>query len=149
MNMKRVISYFVIVGLVLIGAVFSDTDNVLAEDSSKKEIDAVYAAQSWLSLVDSGKYSQSWEESSDLLKNAINKQAWGQTVDAVRKPLGRVISRKADSKTYMKSLPGVPDGEYVVIEFHTSFENKKSSVETVTPKLEKDGIWRVSGYFIK
>jgi hypothetical protein len=45
-------------------------------------------------------------------------------------------------------LPGAPDGEYVVIQFESSFEKKKSAVETVTPMLEKDGKWRVSGYYI-
>jgi hypothetical protein len=31
----------------------------------------------------------------------------------------------------------------------TSFENKKAAVETVTPMMDKDGIRRVSGYYIK
>jgi hypothetical protein len=42
-----------------------------------------------------------------------------------------------------------PDGEYVVIQFEASFENKKSAIETVTPMLDKDGNWRVSGYYVK
>jgi len=46
-----------------------------------------------------------------------------------------------------KPLP--PDGEYVVIQFKTSFENKKAAIETITPMLDKDGKWKVSGYFIK
>jgi ribosomal protein S17E len=41
------------------------------------------------------------------------------------------------------------NGVYVVIEFESSFENKKSAVETVTPMMDKDGKWRVSGYYIK
>jgi hypothetical protein len=53
------------------------------------------------------------------------------------------------SASYQTSLPGAFDGEYVVIQFETSFENKKSAVETVTPMKDKDGRWRVSGYFIK
>jgi hypothetical protein len=36
----------------------------------------------------------------------------------------------------------------VVIQYDTSFANKKSAVETVTPLLDSDGQWRVSGYFI-
>jgi len=28
-------------------------------------------------------------------------------------------------------------------------ENKTSTVETITPMLDKDGQWRVSGYYIK
>jgi hypothetical protein len=35
------------------------------------------------------------------------------------------------------------------MEYDTSFANKKSATETVTPMLDNDGQWRVSGYFIK
>ncbi|MDL1980609.1 MAG: DUF4019 domain-containing protein [Deltaproteobacteria bacterium] len=28
-------------------------------------------------------------------------------------------------------------------------QKKKSAIETVTPMMEKDGQWRVSGYFIR
>jgi hypothetical protein len=68
---------------------------------------------------------------------------------STRAPLGAVRTRKLKSATYTKTLPGAPDGEYVVIQYDTSFENKKSAVETITPMLDKDGKWRVSGYFIK
>jgi len=37
----------------------------------------------------------------------------------------------------------------VVIQFQTSYENKKSAVETVTPMVDPDGEWRVSGYYIR
>jgi hypothetical protein len=60
-----------------------------------------------------------------------------------------VQSRKLKSATYSKTLPGAPDGEYVVIKYNTSFANKASAVETISPMLDKDGTWRVSGYFIK
>jgi hypothetical protein len=50
---------------------------------------------------------------------------------------------------FTKTLPGVPDGEYVVVEYETSFENKKTANETVTPMKDPDGTWRVSGYFIR
>jgi hypothetical protein len=67
----------------------------------------------------------------------------------VRKPLGSLVSRKLKSAKYTKTLPGAPDGEYVVLQFATSFTNKKEAVETITPMLDKDGKWKVSGYFIK
>ena len=41
------------------------------------------------------------------------------------------------------------DGQYVIIQFKASFENKKSAVETITPMLDQDGTWRVSGYYMK
>ena len=70
-------------------------------------------------------------------------------MEAVRKPLGQTVSRSLKSKQYQTVLPGAPDGEYVVIQFNTSFEHKRSAVETVTPMKDKDGKWRVSGYYIK
>ncbi|HLO24795.1 MAG TPA: DUF4019 domain-containing protein [Geobacteraceae bacterium] len=74
---------------------------------------------------------------------------WEQSLRAVRSPLGNLVSRKVKSRTYTTTVPGAPDGEYVVIRFETSFGNKKSAIETVTPMREKDGNWRVSGYYIK
>jgi hypothetical protein len=29
------------------------------------------------------------------------------------------------------------------------FENKKAAIETVTPMHDKDGKWKVSGYYIR
>jgi hypothetical protein len=114
-----------------------------------KEKAAVSAAERWLSLVDSGYYADSWAESAEYLRNAVNRREWLHSMETIRKPLGNVISRKVMSATYHTSLPGAPDGEYVVIRFKSSFENKRSSIETVTPLLENDHIWRVSGYYIK
>jgi TM2 domain-containing membrane protein YozV len=70
-------------------------------------------------------------------------------VKGVRAPLGALKTREVKSSRYKTSVPGAPDGEYVIIQFNTSFENKQSAVETVTPMREKDGSWRVSGYYIK
>ena len=65
-------------------------------------------------------------------------------------PHGSLIPRNnCKSQIYATSLPGAPDGEYVVIQYKTSFVNKKDAIETITPMLDKDGKWRVSGYYIK
>ena len=119
-----------------------------AADAEKEDAAATIAEQ-WLSLVDQGKYDESWKQASTVFRNAVTAAQWEQLVQTSRKPLGKLLTRKMSSKTYTTSLPGVPDGEYVVIEFETSFENKKSATETVTPMLDKDGTWRVSGYYIK
>ena len=63
--------------------------------------------------------------------------------------MGKLLSRKLKSATYKTTMPGAPDGEYVVIQYDSSFEHKQAAVETVTPMLGKDGKWRVSGYYIK
>lgn len=122
---------------------------VACAQAPEKEKAAVAAAEKWLQLVDQGKYAESWTEAAGFFRNAVPQKQWEQSLTAVRTPLGKLVAREAKSKTYATSLPGAPDGEYVVIQFQTSFENKKSAIETVTPMLEKDGSWRVSGYYIK
>jgi hypothetical protein len=119
-----------------------------SQSHPEAENSAVEAAQSWLALVDSAKYEASWEESASLFQSAVSKDNWAKSMQSVRAPLGNLISREVKSKAYHTTLPGAPDGEYVVLQFNTSFENKKSAVETVTPMLDKDNEWRVSGYYI-
>jgi len=118
-----------------------------ADVTQKK--DALNAAENWLALIDKGEYVESWKEAAEYFKTAVSQDQWVNLLQAVRKPLGKLNSRTMKSKTYKTSLPGAPDGEYMVIQFTTSFENKKSAIETVTPMKDKDGKWRVSGYFIK
>jgi hypothetical protein len=115
----------------------------------KPEQLAQQSAESWLTLVDSGKYADSWQESASLFKAHVSNEDWQKMLHASRDPMGKTLSRTLKAATYTKTLPGAPDGEYVVIQYQSSFEHKQSAVETITPMLDKDGTWRVSGYFIK
>lgn len=121
--------------------------NLYANEEAEKA--AISTAKDWLKLVDDGKYDESWENASDFLKKAVTKEKLSESLKAAREPFGKVIKRSVKSSQYATSLPGAPDGEYVVIQFNTQFENKKEAIETITPMKEKDGSWKVSGYYIK
>jgi hypothetical protein len=140
--MIRRILCLVIVGLILSGG------TVMAGDAGK-EAAAVSTAEKWLATIDAGNYAASWSDAAEYFRNAVKPEQWEQAMQSARKPYGKLISRKMQTKVYKTSLPGAPDGEYVVIQFATSFENKKAGVETVTPMKDRDGTWRVSGYYIK
>jgi len=60
-----------------------------------------------------------------------------------------VRSRKIASSEVKHSLPGAPEGEYVLIQYDTQFEHQAHAVETVVPMRDQDGNWKVSGYFVK
>jgi hypothetical protein len=135
----------ILVFIMLSGIIF--TGALQANEVVEKA--AVTAAGAWFSLVDEGNYAESWNQAAGLFKAAVTKEQWQNTVKAVKVPLGKVVVRKLKPKQYTKTLPGAPDGEYVVIQYETTFENKKSAIETITPMLDKDGKWRVSGYYIK
>jgi len=110
---------------------------------------ATSAAQTWLTEIDNGDYAQSWQNASAFFQTAVTEEKWKTAMETVRKPLGDLVSRTLKSAQAMTKLPGAPDGQYVVMQFETSFANKKSAIETVTFMLEKDGQWKSTGYFIK
>jgi len=106
------------------------------------------AALEWLALVDAMQYEASWKEASSLFQAQVSTPDWVKAVAAARSPLGDFVARHLISASYATSLPGAPDGEYVVLLFQTAYENKAQAVETVTPMLD-EGKWRVSGYYIR
>jgi len=119
----------------------------LAQEGSTQP--AQNAAQAWLALTDSGQYAPSWDNAAEFFKASVTKATWLNAMTSARSPLGALKSRKLKSATFTRSLPGAPAGEYVVIQFDTQFQNKSTAIETITPMHEKDGSWKVSGYFIK
>jgi hypothetical protein len=122
---------------------------VAAAQEISKGTAAMTAAEQWLALIDGGRYAESWTETAQYFKNSVQQDQWAQSLEAGRKPFGKVVSREMKKMTYKTSLPGAPDGEYMVMQFATSFGKKRAAVETVTTMTEKDGTWRVSGYYIK
>jgi hypothetical protein len=116
--------------------------------SEQKKSAAAEEAGKWLALVDGRQYRQSWQRAATLFRQQVSAEQWQQAITAARNPLGNMVSRKMAAATYATSLPGAPDGEYVVLQFRTEFENRKHAIETVTPMLD-DGQWRVSGYYVR
>jgi hypothetical protein len=124
--------------LVIDGAVAADDKTVAART----------AALQWLAELDRGAYAETWELAAPLFQAHVTKDQWIRSASAVRTPLGALQRRELASAEYTTTLPGAPDGEYVVLKFTSSFANKHSAQETVTPMLA-EGDWRVSGYFVR
>ncbi len=114
-----------------------------------REEAAVNAAQQWVALVDAGKYAESWDQAAQLFRDSIRRADWAKSLEMVRAPLGNVITRKVRRTARVTSLPGVPEGDYLIIEFDTFFDNRAAAIETITPARDADGNWRVAGYYIR
>lgn len=125
-------------------------DTATSENTMSKELkeELVSDAKAWLDLIYDQNYPQSWDKAASLFQMAVTKEQWTQQLGGIVPPLGKVISRDIMSADYHTTLPGAPDGEYLVIQFKTTFENKNESIETVTQMIDDDQ-WKVSGYFIK
>jgi len=113
---------------------------------SSAEGAATTAAQVWLAVNDTGNYSQSWTAAAAYLQHAAAEKQWEASMLQTRQPLGKLLSRKKKSATETTTALG---DRCVVVEYDASFENRPSAIETVTVMPEKDGQWKVAGYFIK
>lgn len=106
------------------------------------------AARLWLAQLDRQDWAKSWHAASQLFRANVTLQQWTSTIQSVRQPLGARSSRSLVSVTKTSSLPGVPAGDYEVLQFRTDFANRKNVIETVTFTREPSG-WRVAGYFVQ
>jgi len=113
------------------------------------EVRGERAASAWLKLLDNGQYAQSWQDSSSYFRKRVTESDWVSTIASLRQTLGGLAARELSSTGIATSLPGAPDGNYVVIQYDTSFTNKRSASETVIMMLDKDGQYRLAGYFIR
>ncbi len=148
--MKKILWILAAVGACLVAAAAFSVEPAgekTGEEAARKA--AGEAAKIWLGVVDSGRYAESWSQASSLFRKQVSAEQWESAVRSARGPLGKLIARNLKSAQYSLTLPGAPDGEYVVIQYDSSFENKKEALETVVTMKEKDGAWRVAGYFIK
>ena len=117
--------------------------------SSERETAATNAVAPWLALVDSGQYAESWFQASSDFRNITSKEQWVDALKTVRAPLGKLVSRQLQSAKYTTTLPNSRPGEFVVIQYNTDYEKAPGMVETVVAVLEKNGTWKVTGYYIK
>ncbi len=109
---------------------------------------ALTANRQFLILVDGANYGEAWRESSPMVQRAVTEEKFTQATAAVRDPLGAVENRKLTSVVSQTTLPGAPDGHYVIAEYSTTFAHKKDAVETIVSAESEGGDWQVAGYHI-
>jgi hypothetical protein len=137
--MKRLMVLLLL--LFCVGAVHAQESNILEKVES--------SARSWLGLIDSGNYKESWENASPLFKEKTAEAAWIKSITAIRTPRGAVNARYIATAGSAKSLSGLPDGEYVVLQFYTTFAEKGLALETITLTKAQDDAWQIAAYEIK
>jgi hypothetical protein len=141
--MKKTISRFlVLISLTCLGV----SAPCLAEQIQTQP--ANVAARKWLALVDSGKYEESWNAAAAPFREQVTMADWIKSLTTARDVLGKLHKRTLKSNHFATVVPNAPVGKYVVIQFKCVFDSRKDVIETVTPMLDKDGHWRVSGYYL-
>lgn len=108
------------------------------------------AARDWLAQTDKIDGAASYAATGAKFKDSVTVDRWTEALQKARGPLGATEQRTIFETTFDKALPdGGPEGEFALVMYRTAFAKKADSVETVTLEREKDGVWRVIGYFIR
>ena len=106
-------------------------------------------ATTWLDAIDHERYSDSWNAGSKYFQTMMTEAQWKRVLQTSRTPIGPVVRRHHMLTQYVDRLPGIPKGTYAIIQFDSSFRNKKETVETVVLTQEPDGQWRPIGYSMR
>ncbi len=133
--------------IVLLVLLFCTSAAYTAEEDILDKVES--GARSWLALTDESRYTESWKKASSHFQKKRPESDWIKTIETIRKPLGSMEARYIASAGYSQGLSGFPDGEYVIIQFYTTFKRKGLVMETVTLAKDKDNTWRVADYVIK
>ncbi|MEE2000757.1 TonB family protein [Alkalimonas sp. MEB108] len=120
----------------------------ITDNENATAIEAQAIARHWLQLLDQGQYEASWQQAGTMVQQQVTAEQWQQALQAARQPLGALMSRTLHSQQAHGSLPGAPDGRYLILTLQSQFEHKQEAIETLTLKYHQ-GKWQPVGYFIR
>jgi len=118
---------------------------VAAAVAGPAEDEAAGIGEKWLALLDDQKYEQSWDQASSQFRDQVNKDQWVEVLKRAREPMGAKVSRATARVDFVKTLRGAPDGDYAIIHYTTSFQNKNDVTERLT-LVKEDGKWLAAAY---
>jgi Protein of unknown function (DUF4019) len=117
------------------------------EDAAKRKDAALKAAESYLVLLDKGKYAESWEASCEDLRKGLPQRKWVDALSKTRKPFGKLRSRKLNRiETKATGDPERINQVWVYSDLWSTAGVSCGELAIVT--LEKGKEWRVAAYYI-
>jgi hypothetical protein len=112
------------------------------------ELAAQRQALGFVAYLDQGRFADSYAYTGMLIRTQLDRDAFSTQIQKTRVGTGALQSRELIDASYSTTVPGAPEGQYVILHYHAGFANRQDAVETVTLAFAK-GYWRVAGYYIK
>jgi hypothetical protein len=119
-----------------------------ADPHAADESAAQRQALGFLGYLDEGRFADSYAYTGMLLRAKADSEAFATQIQKARAGTGALQARELIDAAYNTSVEGAPQGQYVILHYHSNFANRPDTVETITLALAK-GYWRVDGYYIK
>ena len=119
-----------------------------ADPHAAEELAAQRQAMGFLGYLDDGRFADSYAYTGVLLRAQADRELFTSQIQKARAGTGALQARELIDAAYNTSVEGAPEGQYVILHYHSNFANRPDTVETITLALAK-GYWRVDGYYIK
>ena len=101
-------------------------------------------ARQWLTLIDDSNYTAGIEQMGpQTAKGSI------EALSRLREPLGAMATRNLKEIRLEKTHPGLPEGQYAVVRYDSTFANRAKATETLTLAMLKSGAWTVIAYQVE
>jgi len=92
-------------------------------------------AETWLDLIYSGRFDESWEQLAESLKTRYAKERWREVIKSTLEGAGKLQSRKPKIIAYADV-----EGKTVLVDFETTFSKTTIKSETVTLEVNRDDL---------
>jgi hypothetical protein len=106
-------------------------------------------ARGYLEFLDQNNFEEAWEEMSDLFRSLNNKTHWQNQQQVIRSIYGPLSFRQLLRFSYRQSYSLSPDGEYVIVQYKSGYQNRTDTVETVVFDCRNDPECSIREYIIK
>ena len=115
--------------------------------TTRHEEAARAAAEQWLERGDAGDHAGTWEMGVPSFKIRIRKELWETAEATSYRQLGVPHRRELIAVKHTTSVPGLDQGDYVVIQYRRPIWSVKTVVETLVMQRTAVG-WRIATYNI-
>jgi len=106
-------------------------------------------SRGFLKQLDQGQNDESWHAMSALFQAFTDQARWKTRQQVIRASYGPLISREFKNVSYRTTFSLSPDGEYVIVQFRSSYQNKSESIETVVLDCSSGPACSVREYIIQ
>jgi hypothetical protein len=115
--------------------------------------DMVQGGMQAIRMIDQGRSGELWDGATAATRKRIARADFAAKVSSSRSPLGTPLQRTwvAVNRRAVADPDAETAGQYVSIEYETRFSNKPDGTlrELVSFHLDRDRIWRFSGYVLR
>ena len=111
----------------------------------------VRAALQAIQMVDQNRTAELWDGATPAARKRLGRAEFVNQLAQQRAPLGAPQQRTwvAINRQMVNDADAELAGQYLSVEYETRFAAAASKRELVSFHLERDGVWRFSGYVLK